>query len=329
MVGIIALGKKQSNEDFDLEEKEWLLTVASQVAVAIENIQLMNRRIELEAKMFEADKLSSLGLLSTSIAHEVKNPLSSIKSIVQSMHDEKISNGGKSEEIQDLEVITEEIDRLNLVVGQLLKFARNETSADQIDVIKVLDAILTLLRQETRQRGVSVYVKYDYEKLLLRANASDIKEILFNLVINALQSMEDGGRIMIHGTYISVLPETFENKNVSLFHQLYPDKPEDGYNIWAFDPVVAKKIEESPMEFPPLENGKIQSLKISIADSGSGIPEEKLSQIFKPFFTTKSTGTGLGLAIVKNKVDSLDGKLVVRTAENIGTCFEIYIPLRF
>ncbi len=328
VVGILAIGKKKSNEEFALEEKEWLMTVASQVAVAIENVQLMNRRMELEAKMFEADKLSSLGLLSTSIAHEVKNPLSSIKSIVQSMRDEKTRNHPNSDEIQDLDIINEEIDRLNLVVSQLLKFARSDAAPHQVDATKIIDTILTLLRQETRQRSITVYTKYDSDNLVLLASAGELKEILFNLVINGVQSMESGGRLMIHGAYVLLEPYHFENKEVSVFNQWYPDQPEEGYRVWTFEPVAAKKIESDASAIPPDESGKITCVKIAIADSGLGIPEERISEIFKPFFTTKSLGTGLGLAIVKNKIDSLGGKLVVRSAPKAGTCFEVYIPVK-
>ncbi|HNL27287.1 MAG TPA: ATP-binding protein [bacterium] len=335
LVGILAIGKKKSNEDFEFEEKELLLTVASQVAISIENIQLLQRRIELESKMFEADKLTSLGMLSTSIAHEVKNPLSSIKSIVQSMHDQKKKENTDTEAIQDLEIINEEIDRLSSVVNQLLRFARSDSSGmDRIDIIKIIDAILTISRQETRVRNIRIFTRYDHAPLVIRSRQGDLKEIIFNLIINAIQSMPEGGRLMIHGAYVQMDANYFiggAETEVGVFDKLYPDDPSAGWTEWSSEAVTAKKIEAIKKDpgteiiLPP-EAGKTKCLRIAITDTGHGIPPERLGEIFKPFFTTKSEGTGLGLAIVKNKIQALGGRLVLRSELQVGTSFEVYIP---
>jgi signal transduction histidine kinase len=337
LVGLLAIGKKKTNEDFTFEEKELLLTLASQTAIAIENIELVQRRIELESKMFQADKLSSLGMLSTSIAHEVKNPLSSIKSIVQAMKNEKMKKNTGDAEIQDLQIIDEEIDRLTAVVSQLLKFARPDNSElDEIDVIRIIDTILTILRQEMRGKGIAIYTKYDHTPLMIKSRQGDLKEIIFNIIINAVQSMEQGGQLMFHGCYVLHDADYFEDnadeKKVAIFDKLYAEELA-GYSEWRMEPVMAQTIGRIEKKMEPgdalkTEAGKISCIKIAITDSGPGIPEERLQEIFKPFYTTKPTGTGLGLAIVKNKIEALGGRLVLRSQESVGTSFEIYIPVQ-
>lgn len=329
LVGILAVGKKKTNEDFSLEEKELLLTLASQIALAIENIELMQRRMELEARIYQADKLSSLGLLATSIAHEVKNPLSSIKSIVQSMHDDRIRRGDRGEEQQDLEIITEEINRLSAVVGQLLKFARpDQADLLEVDLIRVIDTILTILRQEMRSKSVRAFTKFDARSLIIQSRQGDLKEILFNLIINGIQSMENGGRLLIQGGHVVAADCPFDcqdsTDSVLFSDTLFIDEEVDGYFEWRMEPFHASPIdaEEMTAERPPGD-----FIRLVVTDTGPGIEREHLRDIFRPFFTTKSFGTGLGLSIVKNKVEALKGKLVVRSQPGVGTSFELYIPV--
>jgi signal transduction histidine kinase len=338
LVGLLAIGKKKTNEEFTFEEKEILLTLASQIAIAIENIELVQRRIELESKMFQADKLSSLGLLATSIAHEVKNPLSSIKSIVQSLRDEKKKKSAAAHELQDLEIINDEIDRLNTVVGQLLKFSRPDNSdVDEIDVIKIIDNILTILRQETRSKGIRLWTRYDHTPLMIKSRQGDLKEIIFNVIINAIQSMEHGGRLMFHGAYGVYEADLFDlasekRSSVTTANTLFMPDPSEGFSEWYLDPLTVQSIQETEKKITPEFNpellpDQLRCIKIAITDNGPGIKEERMQEIFKPFYTTKSSGTGLGLAIVKNKIEALGGRLVLRSEEKIGTSFEIYIPM--
>ncbi len=333
LVGVLCIGKKTTNESFSFEEKELLLTVTNQIAIAIENIELVQRRLELETRIFEADKLSALGLLATSIAHEVKNPLSSIKSIVQSMRDEKSRDHGPAEEIHDLEVINEEINRLTHVVDQLLRFAKPEKAdTGSFDVCRTLDAILTILRPEARSRGVSVYHRFQTRPLWMRTSQTDLKEILFNVIINAIQAMPDGGRLLVRVEmaaceFAEVERSAQETGTVQVSDLLKPDPLDAGYLPWQAEPVVATPIHEVALQ-EALDVPDGNCVRICITDTGPGIPKDQLQDIFKPFFTTKHSGTGLGLAIVKSKIVALGGRLVLKSHEGLGTTFDMYIPIQ-
>jgi signal transduction histidine kinase len=336
LTGFLAIGKKTNNDNFTFEEKELLLTLANQVSLAIENMESMKRRIELESKILEAEKLSSLGMLSTSIAHEVKNPLSSIKSIVQSMIDERSRLTETSEELQDLSMINEEINRLSGVVDQLLRFAKTERSDDQqFDLRKMVDTILAILRHEMRRHNISVFTDMPEQPVWSRYSQGHLKEIIFNLIINAIQSMsENGGRLYIQVSILDRPMDFLEETEHELIDGVYyNDEPDsEGYfnrfKPWIHEPVVATKLDQldrSESSYTIL-NGK-QTLRMVIRDTGPGISRRLVHDIFKPFYTTKISGTGMGLVIVKNKIELLGGKLFIKTRENEGSAFEMYIPI--
>ncbi len=336
LTGFLAIGRKTNNDNFTFEEKELLLTLANQVSIAIENMESMKRRIELESKMLEAEKLSSLGLLSTSIAHEVKNPLSSIKSIVQSMIDERDREGIQDGTLQDLTMINEEINRLTGVVGQLLRFAKTERTGNQrYDLRKMIETILAILRHETRRQRIDVFTDMPERPVWSDFSQGHLKEIIFNLIINAIQSMSgNGGKLYIQVVVLRHTPDLIDEADHELIDGVYfSDRLESTetagrFKPWTFESLVASRLDEfeTSEPGPPPEDGQ-KILRIMIRDTGSGISRELIHEIFKPFYTTKITGTGMGLVIVKNKIELLGGKLMIHTRENEGSSFEIHIPL--
>ncbi len=146
--------------------------------------------------MYENEKLSSLGRLSTSVAHEVKNPLSSIKAIVQVMREDVRKNDHLQE---DLAIIVDEIDRLTKVVNQLLQFAKPgseiKTSVRIGDIIR---STLVVLNHETKQNKITTLCHIPQDLPPITADEGALKEIFFNLFRNAIQAMPSGGQIHIH-----------------------------------------------------------------------------------------------------------------------------------
>ncbi len=337
LTGLIAIGKKTNNDDYTYEEKELLITLANQVAIAVDNIESLQRRIELESRMMEAEKLSSLGLLATNIAHEVKNPLSSIKSIVQAMQDHPAHD---AETRQDLIIITEEINRLSIVVDQLLKFSRPDHSELGLcDVARIVDTILSILRHETRRYQIQVFTDFPPQGLVLRTSAGNLKEIVFNLIINAIQSMAmSGGKLYISGHLTNLQPEDLSGEGVDYIDGVYLTdrlgslEEERTFRLWSMEklPVSSETNEGTKSEIPisQTDNAPGGLMRLIIRDTGQGMDSELMKNIFKPFYTTKVSGSGLGLAIVKNKIRMLHGHLVVRSREGSGSAFEIYIPYR-
>jgi len=115
LTGLLTLGKSRRGMRLRADNLEQLILIANQISSAMAKAELIQEKLQMERKMYENEKLSSLGRLSTSVAHEVKNPLSSIKAIVQVLKEDS-KNESKTQE--SLSIIVEEIDRLTKVVNQ-------------------------------------------------------------------------------------------------------------------------------------------------------------------------------------------------------------------
>ena len=122
LIGLICLSEKQTGNDYTDEEFDVLQTFANQIALAFLNARLVQDRLDLEAKIYQSEKLNSLGQLATTIAHEIKNPLSSIKTIIQVLHE-----NAREEDAEDLEIVIKEINRLNAVLDKLLSFRKQQS----------------------------------------------------------------------------------------------------------------------------------------------------------------------------------------------------------
>jgi signal transduction histidine kinase len=183
------------------EKRSVLDVIAGQVAVEVEGCRLIEEKVRLERELAARERLATLGQMAAQVAHEVKNPLSAIKSIAQVMREEEALKNYD----RDLELIVSEIDRLNRTVSQLLAFSR-PSRADQrpVALAELLDAIVTLITNEAKGQGVAIQVVCAAEVMLGGAQAGALREALSNLVINAVQAMEGGGEVTIQAHVESV-----------------------------------------------------------------------------------------------------------------------------
>ena len=187
-VGLLCLGEKKRGVSFLSEEWDLLGTLCNQIALAVENTRLVERRLQLERQMYEAERLSALGLLSASIAHEVKNPLSSIKAIATVLREDLQGDQTKA---GDLSVVLREIDRLNRVVDRLLRFAqpKQDDGFQVLDLKAVLEDVVLILFHEAERHGVEICFEVD-DGLAVKGDPEDLKEVFFNLILNGIQAMD-------------------------------------------------------------------------------------------------------------------------------------------
>jgi signal transduction histidine kinase len=199
LVGLLCLGEKKREVPFSAEERELLDTLCNQMALAVENARLVEQRLDLERRMYEAERLSALGLLSASIAHEVKNPLGSIKTIAAVLREDLRNDPAKTE---DLTIILNEIDRLSRTVERLLRFARprQETALLALALKEILHDVVLVLAHEAERRRIAIRSEVE-EDLMVTGNLEDLKEIFFNLILNGIQAMEAGGEIAVTARY--------------------------------------------------------------------------------------------------------------------------------
>lgn len=150
---------------------------------------------QTEEQLRRADRLSTLGELSASMAHEIRNPLGSIKGAVEILKDDYRPDETKYEFIR---ILLKETDRLNRIVQDFLDFARpKQSDFQQADLNEVLDSILMLTAQEAKKAGVAVEKQLDPSLGRRSLDAGLLKQAFLNLVLNAIQAMPHGGVLKV------------------------------------------------------------------------------------------------------------------------------------
>lgn len=179
------------------EKRAILDVLASQVAVEVETCRLIEEKVRLERELATRERLATLGQMAAQVAHEVKNPLSSIKSIAQVMR-EKQELAGYA---RDLTLIVNEIDRLNRTVSQLLAFSRpSHADSRPVRLSELINATVALAAGEAKERDVELNVESQCDVTLTGAQAGALREALSNLVLNAIQATEATGVVTIQAS---------------------------------------------------------------------------------------------------------------------------------
>jgi PAS domain S-box-containing protein len=249
---------------------------------AIIGVVLVFRDITEKTRFLESaersQRLESLGVLAGGIAHDFNNLLGVIYGNVELAHEASTSlevNGF-------LDVTLNTLLRARGLAQQLLTFSKSGMPIRRTNT-------LGPFVQETVQfarSGSSVAVSFDIpaDLWLCSFDATQIGQVIDNIVINALQAMPSGGTLSVSAANV-----TFAERG-----------------------------------HPTLATGRY--VRVSIRDSGTGIPREILGKVFDPFFTTKEKGSGLGLSIAFSVVSRHGGTIEVESAAGLGTSFHIFLP---
>jgi len=172
-----------------------IATLADQVAIAIDDSRLMEENVRLERELAERERLASLGRMAATVAHEIKNPLSAIKSIAQVMREDENLNNDYA---RDLNLIVGETDRLSQSVTQLLSFARRENPADQgLGTEELVRSVIDLFQAQAREQGISLSCDVRSDPHLPAKCVSAVRAALSNLLLNALQATMRGGKVSL------------------------------------------------------------------------------------------------------------------------------------
>lgn len=230
----------------------------------------ITREIKMENEFRRMGELAAVGQLAASIAHELRNPLSSIKGAAQFLQKEYEDH---SAIVEFLGIIIDEVNGLNKLTTEFLDFARPmQLELKPTSINAVVDKTLQLMSVHITDNNVVVNEKLDHSIPHIQADESQLDQVLRNIIINALQAMPEGGSLSV---------ETGR-------------APQGGAYL-------------------------------SVTDTGTGIPADKLDRIFLPFVTTKTKGTGLGLSVVQKIVENHGGRIDVRSEVGKGTTFTIIL----
>ena len=242
---------------------------------------------KLELQIRRSDRLASLGTLSAGMAHEIKNPLVSIKTFAQLLP-ERYQDSDFRDTFSNL--IGHEIDRIDSLVNQLLTFARPaKPHLKPVHVHEIIETSLQLLGHRLYQKDIKLTRSAEAKVDTIRADADQLEQVFLNFFLNAMEAMKRGGELSV-STEIRT-----DDQWVAAMGQRNGDTPE--------------------------------ILRITIRDNGDGIRSEDLVHVFDPFFTTKDYGTGLGLSVVHAIVQEHGGQIEVESELGKGTAFHILLPL--
>jgi two-component system, NtrC family, sensor kinase len=195
LIGILNLGHKEGKEIYSSEDLELLSTLTNQAAIAIENARLYENLKQSQDTLRRADRLSSLGLLTAGLAHEIRNPLVAIRTFTQLLP-ERYDDADFREGFQGLAL--KEVDRICGLINDLLSFARpSRPNVAEENMNDVVDGIARILETEAKEKAVEI--KRDFALNLPRVwiDREQMKQVFMNLILNAIQAMGEGGSIFI------------------------------------------------------------------------------------------------------------------------------------
>jgi len=189
VTGTVVLGNRIRNDRLAREQVYVLSIVIDQFAATMHNRREELLRQQAERKILQQEKLSVLGLLSGSLAHELRNPLSSIRTITTLVMEDL---GQSHESRPELQMVVDEIDRLSQTTNRLLDYSRPEPQTQaKIDPHRVISRIVCVLDYLAKQYGVETKLKLAQCDIQLESNDAALSEIVFNLVKNAIEAASE------------------------------------------------------------------------------------------------------------------------------------------
>jgi len=249
--------------------------------------------VEMEANLRQSERLAAIGELSASIAHEIRNPLAAISGSIEMLQRERAGQGESGDSAHLMDIVMREVDRLNHLISDFLRYARpGPLNPETVQLQEIITEVLEIF-SSARSDAIEIDVALE-DDLTVFADPGQIRQVLWNLLLNAAEAMPEGGRLRVTaGT-----PTERDSQGGT--------------------PGSRRTQEEA--------GGKSHWLEIAIADDGCGIPQDKLSRIFDPFFTTKQNGSGLGLATVHRIIENHGGIVRLESELDVGTTVRIRLP---
>jgi two-component system NtrC family sensor kinase len=281
-----------------VDEKERLLgeirdlndTLTARIAEAKEELQQTHAiLVEARIKAERNEKLAALGELSAVMAHELGNPLNAISGHLQLL----AQTNEKREFQRHLAILKSETDRMVRTIHTLLESTRLRAQMIPLELNVIIQDIVTVMMSTLEDRKITIKASLSPRLPEVLGDPQALHGLVFNLITNAVHAMPRGGELEITTARV---------------------KSDDVDGILV--------VQGSPQ----LEAGAV---RLSVRDTGVGIPPDVLLRIFDPFYTTRQSagGTGLGLTICQRTVSAHGGRLAVRSAVGQGTQFTVDLAL--
>jgi len=289
LLGFLILGEKEKGL-FSGRELALFFRLARYAGLAIRSAQLSQDLQKAQAAVAQQDRLSSMGQLAASFAHEINNPVAIIIAGIELSLRAMREDLAKAESLEDkekvvkyaedkLEKIKDEAFRVSRIIGRIMGYVRASTDDfASLSLNDLVEATLGLVEHPLRQKQIEVVKEIPEDLPRIRGIAGELQEVFLNLFNNAIEAMEGvtAGTIKILASTLGSNPEMVE---------------------------------------------------VKVSDTGCGIPKENLRKIFDFLFTTKLQGTGVGLSVVYDTIKKHDGTIGVESEVGKGTTFTIRLPI--
>lgn len=245
---------------------------------------------QMQVEVQRMDRLASMGVLASGIAHEIRNPLAGIKTIAQTLEEEIEPDDAKREYVSR---IVRQVNRMDDLLKTIFSYAKpRKPERKYYRFQEIIQEVIALLENRIRGQSVSYEETYHPELPLVYVDFFQIQQVFVNLFLNALDAMPNGG-----GLSLEAAP-----KVTSL-----------------------NRVDRRGRSFPVTNKSSLFA-EVKLTDTGEGIDVDTLPAIFNPFFTTKSQGSGLGLSIVYRIMSEHDGEIQAESTVDQGTTFKLLLP---
>ncbi len=275
----------------------WFLAgVAIGVIIMLPIARLLLRRSERRTRQAErrardAERLAELGSMTGGLAHEIKNPLSTIglnaQLLAESITESDLPAEQKDRLRRRIDTLSREVERLRGILTDFLQFAgRIKLDPQPRDLVRIVDEICDFFHPQTQQAGVTLRTQLPTPNapLMARVDEGMLKQAILNLMLNATQAMTEKSVAPHHG-----------NKSAAS--------------------ELILRVEST-----------VDEACIHVIDTGPGIDPAKLDDIFRPYVSMRSGGTGLGLPTARRIVQEHGGRLTVHSELGRGSDFTIHLP---
>jgi len=254
---------------------------ARRVRVSIVRAQHAQRRAQA------AERLAEIGSMTGGLAHEIKNPLSTIglnaQLLRESIEDSSIDDAERQRLMRRTETLGRETERLRGILEDFLEYAGElRLSRSNASINQIVEELADFFSPTTERAGVRLRVEKSPDSPRASVDVDHLKQALLNLMLNAVHAMEaqsEGAK--------------------ELMLRVEESTDEDGLGV----------------------------VRLHVTDTGAGIDNEQRSKIFHPYFTTKSGGTGLGLPTARRIIEAHHGQLELHSEQGKGSDFVIVLPM--
>jgi len=245
---------------------------------------------QMQVEVQRMDRLASMGVLASGIAHEIRNPLAGIKTIAQSLEEDIQPEDPKREYVAR---IVRQVNRMDELLKTIFSYAKpRQPRRNMHTVQEIVQEVIALMENRMRAQGVTYEEIYHSELKKVYVDFYQIQQVFVNLFLNALDAMPDGGNLKLEAAPQVTIISRVDRRGRGL----------------------------------PVNSRYTPYAEIKLSDTGCGISTEAVNAVFNPFFTTKPQGAGLGLSIVYRIITEHAGDIQIKSEIGQGTTFKLLLP---